>query len=256
MRAVGTLTVQDASSRLQHEYAAEIRPRLESRLGFRVVGKLVRRMVNQGDAVKAGQTLAQLDARDLVLGQEVARAALSNATAQLALSEAEFTRYRDLRDQGFISGLELERRQAALTAARAQAEPARAQAGVQNNQAGYAVRVADVSGVVTGVDAEPGAVLSTGSPVLRLAHDGPRDAVFSVPDDRAAALRALLGSPSRSSCKPGVKRKTCCPPLCARWRLRPTPAPALFWFGPMWVPPRCAWARPPACGSARRPWRG
>ena len=158
MRAVGTLTVQDASSRLQHEYAAEIRPRLESRLGFRVVGKLVRRMVNQGDAVKAGQTLAQLDARDLVLGQEVARAAVSNATAQLALSEAEFKRYRDLRDQGFISGLELERRQAALTAARAQAEPARAQAGVQNNQAGYAVLVADVSGVVTGVDAEPGAI--------------------------------------------------------------------------------------------------
>ena len=158
MRAVGTLTVQDASSRLQHEYAAEIRPRLESRLGFRVVGKLVRRMVDQGDVVKAGQTLAQLDARDLVLGQEVARAAVSNATAQLALSEAEFKRYRDLRDQGFISGLELERRQAALTAARAQAEPARAQAGVQNNQAGYAVLVADVSGVVTGVDAEPGAI--------------------------------------------------------------------------------------------------
>ena len=92
MRAVRTLTVQDASSRLQHEYAAEIRPGGESRLGFRVAGKLVRRMVNQGDVVKAGQTLAQLDARDLVLGQEVARAAVSNATAQLALSEAEFKR--------------------------------------------------------------------------------------------------------------------------------------------------------------------
>jgi hypothetical protein len=42
-------------------------------------------------------------------------------------------------------------------------------------------------------DAEPGTVLAAGSPVLRLAHDGPRDAVFSVPEDRVLALRALMG---------------------------------------------------------------
>ena len=195
VRAVRTLTVQGGSSSLQHEYAAEIRPRTESRLSFRVGGKLVRRLVNQGDMVKAGQVLAQIDGSDLKLGQDVARAAVSTASAQLALSETEFKRYKELRDQGFISGLELERREAALKASQAQAQQARAQAGVQNNQAGYAVLVADVAGVVTAVDAEPGAVLAAGSPVLRVAQDGPRDAVFSVPEDRAAALRQLLGKP-------------------------------------------------------------
>ena len=176
-----------------HEYAAEIRARTESRLGFRVGGKLVKRMANLGDTVKAGQALAQIDATDLKLGQDSARAALSSADAQLAFSEAEFKRYKELREQGFISGLELERREAGLKAARSQAEQARAQAGVQGNQAGYAVLSADAAGVVTAVEAEPGAVLSAGTPVLRLAHDGPRDAVFSVPEDRAAAMRALLG---------------------------------------------------------------
>jgi RND family efflux transporter MFP subunit len=195
VRAVRTQTVQAGSSSLQHEYAAEIRARIESRLSFRVGGKLVRRLVDVGALVKAGQPLAQIDASDLKLGQDVARAALSSADAQLVLSEAEFKRYKELRDQGFISGLELERRDAALKASRAQAEQARAQAGVQSNQAGYAVLVADVPGVVTGVDAEPGAVLAAGAPVLRLAHDGPRDAVFSVPEDRAAGMRALLGKP-------------------------------------------------------------
>ena len=68
-RAVRTLVVQGSDSRLQHEHAAEIRPRIESRLGFRVAGKRVRRMVNQGDIVKAGQRLAQLGARDLALNQ-------------------------------------------------------------------------------------------------------------------------------------------------------------------------------------------
>ncbi len=59
----------------------------------------------------------------------------------------------------------------------------------RSTRPGYAVLMADVSGVVTAVDAEPGAVLAAGAPVLRLAHDGPRDAVFSVPEDRLPALR-------------------------------------------------------------------
>jgi RND family efflux transporter MFP subunit len=115
------------------------------------------------------------------------------AKANLDLSEAEFTRYTALKEPGFISGMELDRREATLKSARAQFEQVRAQAGVQVNQASYALLVADASGVITGVDAEPGAVLSAGTPVLRLAHDGPRDAVFSVPEDRVAAIRALLG---------------------------------------------------------------
>ena len=61
------------------EYAAEIRARSESRLAFRVGGKLVRRPVNVGDVVKAGQVLAQIDASDLKLGQDAARAAVSAA---------------------------------------------------------------------------------------------------------------------------------------------------------------------------------
>ncbi len=193
LRAVRTLTVAAGPTVGVQEYAAEVRARTESRLGFRVGGKLVRRMVDAGQTVKAGQALAQIDPQDLQYGQQAAQAALAAARANLELSEAEFKRYKELREQGFISGLELERRETALKASRAQHEQARAQAGVQGNQASYAVLVADAAGVVTGVDAEPGAVIGAGTPVLRLAHDGPRDVVFSVPEDRVAAMRALLG---------------------------------------------------------------
>jgi RND family efflux transporter MFP subunit len=195
VRSVRTLTVEPASAGLQHEYPAEVRARAESRPAFRVGGKLVKRMVNVGDMVKAGQALAEIDPGDLRLGQDAARAALSAAQAQLAFGEAEFKRYVTLREQGFISGVELERREAALKASRSQAEQAIAQARLQGNQAGYAVLTAEVAGIVTAVDAEPGTVLAAGAPVLRLAHDGPRDAVFSVQEDRAAGMRALLGKP-------------------------------------------------------------
>ena len=55
--------------------------------------------------------------------------------------------------------------------------------------------MADATGVITGVDAEPGMVVGAGAPVLRLAHDGPRDVVFSVPEDKVDPVRALAGQP-------------------------------------------------------------
>ncbi|HEU5293545.1 MAG TPA: efflux RND transporter periplasmic adaptor subunit [Burkholderiaceae bacterium] len=193
IRAVRTITLTSTSVGGEHEYAAEVRARTESRLGFRVGGKLLSRSANLGDAVRAGQALAQLDPGDLKLSQEAAQAALGAAKASYEFSEAEFKRFKELREQGFISGLELERRETALTAARAQYEQARAQASVQGNQTRYTTLTADASGVITGVDAEPGAVVTAGASVVRLAHDGPRDVVFSVPEDRVADLRALAG---------------------------------------------------------------
>ncbi len=193
VRAVRTVTVAPASAGGQHEYAAEVRARTESRLGFRVGGKIVRRHVNLGDTVKAGQVLAQLDPQDLKLGQAAAQAAWVAAQAQLDQTAADFKRFKELRDQGFISSAELERRETALKAAQAQLDQARAQAGVQGNQAGYTTLVADADGVITGVEAEPGMVVAAGTPVVRLAQDGPRDVVFNVPEDRVALVKAQGG---------------------------------------------------------------
>lgn len=193
VRAVRTLTVANGVAGGSHEFAAEVRARTESRLGFRVGGKMVARSVETGQRVRAGQVLAQLDAGDLRLGQEAAGAAALAATTQYELAAAEFKRFQELRDQGFISAWELERRESSLKATKAQADQARAQAEVQRNQAGYAALAATASGVITGVDAEPGTVLAAGAPVVRLAHDGPRDAVFAVPEDGAGVVRALVG---------------------------------------------------------------
>jgi len=41
---------------------------------------------------------------------------------------------------------------------------------------------------VVAVEAEPGQVLAAGTPVVRLAYDGPRDVVVTVPEQRAATV--------------------------------------------------------------------
>ena len=193
VRAVRTMTVGVASSGGVREYAAEVRARTESRLSFRVGGKLVRRQAALGDTVKLGQPLAQLDPQDLRLGQDAARAALQAATVNEQQARADYVRFKELRDQGFISSSELERRDTALKAAQAQLEQAQAQAGVQGNQAAYATLVANASGVITSIDAEVGAVVAAGTPVMQLAHEGPRDVAFSVSEDRVRDMRTLLG---------------------------------------------------------------
>ena len=196
VRAVKTVKVMNQSAGATQEYAGEVRARTESRLGFRVGGKITRRQAEIGSVVKAGQVLAQLDPRDLKLGEDVAAAALTAARVNLEQAAADFRRFKELLDKGFISSAELERRDTALKAAQAQFDQAKAQASVQGNQTGYAALLSDASGVITSIDAEPGMVVSAGTPVVRLAHDGARDVVFSVPEDKVALIKALANTPT------------------------------------------------------------
>ena len=201
VRAVRTVTVSSQTAGGSYEYAGEVRARTESRLGFRVGGKILRRSAELGDTVKAGQVLAQLDPQDLRLGQDAARATVAVAQAAFDQTAADFKRYKDLHDQGFIGAAELERRESAVKTARAQLEQAKAQSSVQGNQAAYATLTADASGVITAIDAEPGMVVASGASVVRLAHAGPRDVVFSVPEDKVGLVKALAAKPRAFSVK-------------------------------------------------------
>ena len=189
VRAVKVLTVGADTQHANAEYAGEVQARVESRLGFRVPGKIIRRPVELGQRVQAGQVLAQLDPQDYKLSEAAARAQLAAAATNRDLAAADFKRYQDLKDQNFISSAELERRDSTLKAAQAQWDAAQAQLKGQGNQAGYTTLVADVSGVVTAVDAEVGQVVAAGTPVVRIAQDGARDVLFAVPEDRVQQLR-------------------------------------------------------------------
>jgi RND family efflux transporter MFP subunit len=189
LRSVKLITVAGSDLNLGGEYAAEVRARVESRLGFRVGGKLVQRPAEPGQRVAAGQLLALVDAQDFQLVAQAAQAQVSAAQSQRDLAAAEFKRFEALKAQNFISGAELERREASLKGADAALNQAKAQAQAQGNQAGYARLTASHAGVITAVEAEVGQVVSAGQPVVRLAHDGPRDAVFAVSESAIMAIR-------------------------------------------------------------------
>lgn len=189
LRAVKITTVGVSTFDTEPEFSADVRARVESRIGFRVGGKIIRRQVDLGQHVNAGQVLAQLDPQDFKLATDAARAQLAAATTNRDIAASDLKRYQGLRDQNFISGADLERRETTYKAAKAQFEQAQAQLASQGNQASYTTLVADVPGVVTAIEAEPGQVVTAGTPVVRIAQDGARDVVFAVPEDRAALIK-------------------------------------------------------------------
>jgi RND family efflux transporter MFP subunit len=189
VRAVKVMTVGQSGLDMGGEFAAEVRARVESRLGFRVAGKISQRQAEMGQHVAAGAVLAQLDAADYQLAAQAAQAQVSGARTQRDLAQAEYKRYEGLRAQNFISSAELERREATLKSAQFTLDQALAQAQNQGNQSAYTQLRADAPGVITAVEAEAGQVVTAGTPVFRLAHDGPRDAVFAVSESMVMQLQ-------------------------------------------------------------------
>ncbi len=189
IRAVKVITVGVDNFTSGYEFAGEVKAKDESRLSFRVGGKIIKRQAELGQRVKAGQVLAQLDAQDYKLAADAGRAQVQAAATQRDLAAADFKRFAVLKEQNFISGAELERRESVLKAAQAQVDQAQSQLNVQGNQAGYTTLVANVSGIVTAIEAEPGQVVSAGIPVVRIAADGPRDVVFAVPEDKVGGVK-------------------------------------------------------------------
>ncbi len=184
------------------EFPGDVRARVESRLGFRVGGKIVARKVDVGTTVRRGQVLMQLDPQDLQLAKAQANAGLRAAESSRDLAKADLKRYQELRDKNFVSQAVLDAKETACKAAQASYEQALAAYRNQSNQAGYTTLVSDVDGVVTSVDAEAGQVVAAGSPVVRVAQAGEKEIVIGIPEDKVDALRRVSDVRVRTWAKP------------------------------------------------------
>ena len=188
IRPVRVLKIEATAGERSIELAGEVRPRIETRLGFRVAGKMVQRLVEVGTIVKAGQPIARIDPNDLHLAADTARRQIVQLEAELRFAEGDLRRYRELREKNFISQAELDRRASTFESTEARLEAARSQYKQAANQANYAVLVADSAGVITAVEAEAGQVVAAGQTVVRLARAGETEIVVAVPETRREAF--------------------------------------------------------------------
>ncbi|ACT08043.1 efflux transporter, RND family, MFP subunit [Dickeya chrysanthemi Ech1591] len=179
-RPVRTVTVQPSAAGDEFSQTGEIRPAEETALAFRLDGRLVSRAVDVGSAVKQGEAIAALDARDSENQLQSAKADLARSIAAERLAEQNLNRMRQLAPNGAISRSQLDEAQSNWASAVSVRESA--QAGVKSAQdrLGYTRLSAPVAGVITAVSANPGQVVNAGQEVVRLATFAGRDAVFNV----------------------------------------------------------------------------
>ncbi|WLI25332.1 efflux RND transporter periplasmic adaptor subunit [Pseudomonas simiae] len=170
------------SSQSMDSYPGEVRARYEPDLAFRIGGKVSKRLVEEGERVKANQALAELDPQDVRLQLEATRAQVAGAEANLSLVRAERDRYKTLMDRQMVSRSQYDNSENLYRAGVARLKQIKAEFDVASNQAGYAVLRAPQDGVVAKRAVEVGQVVSAGQTVFTLATDGEREVLISLPE--------------------------------------------------------------------------
>ncbi|HNY48487.1 MAG TPA: efflux RND transporter periplasmic adaptor subunit, partial [Casimicrobium sp.] len=181
----------------------EVRPRYEQRYGFRVPGKIARRMVDVGQVVKAGQVLAVLDSQDVLPAINAQAAQVDVAKTDWVLQQNELKRQQELRDKGFVSGAALERQAATTAAADARVKAAQSQLANAKNGLTFQTLTADKAGVVVAVDAEAGSVVAAGQSVVRVAQLGEKELVVNVPERAVGQMKQAKGFMAQFDAIPG-----------------------------------------------------
>jgi RND family efflux transporter MFP subunit len=171
-------------------FTGVVSARVQSNLGFRVPGKITKRLVDTGQFVRAGQPLMTIDRTDYAHAITAREESVTASKAKAVQAAADEARYRGLVKSGAVSASIYDQLKAASDAAQAELAAATAQEQVARDEGGYSQLLADADGIVVETLAEPGQVVMAGQTVVKLAHSGPREAAVNLPE----TLRPALGS--------------------------------------------------------------
>ena len=235
LRAVRTTEVRYENAADRNRYVGTVRARHEVDQAFRVGGKVVKRSVEVGQAVRQGDVIAVLDDNDYRLAEEGARQQLVAATAQAAQAESDRKRLAALESDGSVSVSDEERADSQARTTKAAADAKAKELDIARNRLAYTVLRASQGGVVTAVKFEVGQVVAEGAPVVSVSNELEPEVVVDVPEDQLAAFKSARYKASLASAPDtqfDVTLRELSPQAAAqtrtyRARLKPTAAHAL-----------------------------
>ena len=181
VRPVRTVTVEKRNVGETVAFTGRIEAENETRLAFRIGGRMIERSVNVGDRVEPDQVVARLDPQDQLNSLRSAQAGVAAAQAQFTEAKSEFERQRFLLERNVNSRAQFERAEQAMETARAQLDTAQSQLRLAEDQVTRTDLRVDAAGIVTAAVVEPGEVVQAGQMIVRVARQDGRDAVFDVP---------------------------------------------------------------------------
>ena len=154
-------------------------------------GMVTRVLVEPGQWVDAGQTLATIERSVQAQQVDQMQAQIAVNRADLALAQSELDRAQQLVSRGFVSKADIDRKTATRDAARARVRVAEAQLGEMRARVGRLDIRAPAAGLVLDRMVEPGQVVSAGSGALfRIAMGGQMEVLAQLPQGDLARLNS------------------------------------------------------------------
>jgi RND family efflux transporter MFP subunit len=178
-----TAVVQRASQPSARVVAGTIRSATVSPLAANIVGSIVRVHVSEGDQVRAGQVLVEIDPREARAESSAASASITAAEASAKLAETTYRRYETLAERRSVSRQELDEARARRDAAQADLARVRASAVRAGTRVEYNFVRAPFDGVVTARFVDAGAQAAPGVPLLTIEDSRRMRAEATIPDD-------------------------------------------------------------------------
>ena len=159
-----------------------VSPDAPSTLTFLVSGKVVFVGPREGDYVRRGQRIAEVDPLDYRLGVAAAAATLEQAKVGLRRAEEEYGRMKFLYDSKSLAPNDYEKFKASLDAAGEQVRQAAANDQLARKRLSDATLVAPIDGYIDMRSIEPGETASPGKPVFRIVRLDPVEINAGVPE--------------------------------------------------------------------------
>jgi HlyD family secretion protein len=142
----------------------------EVQVSFMTAGRVLERLVDEGQTVKQGDLVARLDRVELEQVLEQAQAALAVAEAEAGRMRLEFARQKELFGKKVIASREFEIAQAASSMAEARVKESGAARALAETRLGYAALTSPVAGVVLSKAIESGEYVFPGTPVITIGN--------------------------------------------------------------------------------------
>ena len=191
-----TMIVSKKDMTLSREYSARMTGRQIVEVRPQVTGTITRICINEGDAVRKGQTLFIIDQVPFRAALEVAVAARKSAEARLATAKMNFENERQLKEGLVVSDISVETMRNALLEAEASLAQAKAQEVNARNNLSYTEVKSPVSGVASMIPWHVGSLVNSNisEPLVTVADDSDMFVYFSISENQALNLIAQYGS--------------------------------------------------------------
>lgn len=195
-------TVKSAAVPELLEVAGSVRARTSAAVSTRIPGSISVLRVREGDRVKKGQLLAQLDAQEnqasaaaATAAVDEARRGVEEALSRKKLADTTFERFGNLYREQAISRQEYDVKQtekdmATQGAARAEARLKQAQESAKSatTMSDYTRIIAPISGVVVSKQADLGATVFPGQPLMTIEDEGSYQLDLALPENAATGV--------------------------------------------------------------------